>query len=63
MQAGDIITHVDNVRVNDYASLRTQLSAHKVGDKVSLTLLHVDTRNREVKTITVTCTLQESTGG
>ena len=62
-QAGDIITHVDNVRVNDYASLRTQLSAHKVGDKVSLTLLHVDTRNREVKTITVTCTLQESTGG
>lgn len=62
-QAGDIITHVDNVRVTNYAKLRTQLSAHKVGDKVTLTLLHVDTRSRQVKTITVTCTLQESAGG
>lgn len=62
-QAGDIITHVDNVRVTNYAKLRTQLSAHKVGDKVTLTLLHVDNRSRQVKTITVTCTLQESTGG
>lgn len=62
-QAGDIITHVDNVRVTNYAKLRTQLSAHKVGEKVTLTLLHVDTRSRQVKTITVTCTLQESTGG
>lgn len=61
-QAGDIITHVDDVRVTDYAELRAQLAAHNVGDKVTLTLLHVDTRNRQVTTITVTCTLQESTG-
>lgn len=61
-EVGDIITHVDDVRVTDYAELRTQLSAHQVGDEVTLTLLHVNTRTRQVETIKVTCTLQESTG-
>lgn len=61
-QAGDIITHVNDVRVTDYATLRAQLSTHNVGDTVTLTLLHVNSYNRQVETITVTCTLQESTG-
>lgn len=60
-EAGDIITHVDDVRVTDYASLRAQLSTHKVGDTVTLTLLHVNNR-RQIETITVSCTLMESTG-
>ncbi len=62
-EAGDIITHVNDVRVVDYAELRAQLSTHKVGDKVTLTLLHVNPYNRQVETIKVTCVLQESTGG
>ncbi|MGI6264509.1 MAG: trypsin-like peptidase domain-containing protein [Acutalibacteraceae bacterium] len=62
VEVGDIVTHVDGVRVTTYAELRSQLSTHGVGDTVTLTLLHVNTRTRQVETITVSCVLQEGKG-
>lgn len=59
-QAGDIITHVDGARVMDYAELRTELTAHKVGETVTLTLLRLDRQTRTTQEITVTIKLKES---
>ncbi len=61
-QVGDIITHVDGVRVKDYSELRSELAKHEVGDTVSLTLLRVGSRSQGNRTITVICTLAESRG-
>lgn len=41
-QKGDLITHVDGVRVNSYGELRGELSKHSVGDTVTLTILRVE---------------------
>jgi len=51
LQAGDIITQVDGVAINQTTSLASLLNKHKVGDKVNLTIVRGD------KTITKTVTL------
>ncbi|MBR5134366.1 MAG: trypsin-like peptidase domain-containing protein [Clostridia bacterium] len=57
---GDIITHVNGVRVMDYAEMRAELVKYNVGDSVTLTLIRLDRSSREVETFTVTVKLQES---
>ncbi len=54
-QPGDIITHVDGVRIEDHAQLRSQLTKHEVGDTVKLTLVRLSTRG--VQTFEVKCKL------
>ena len=61
-QVGDIIAYVDGTRVTDYSSLRAALAAHKVGDTVTLKLLRYERSTRDVRTVTVTCTLGENRG-
>ncbi len=59
-QAGDIITHVNGKRVTDYAEMRAELTSHKVGDTVKLTLLRLDRQTRTTTEFDITVTLQES---
>jgi len=58
-QAGDLIVAVDNTTVEDYGTLRSALAKHKVGDKVTLTLLRSDRRTGQVSSFKVTATLKE----
>lgn len=51
LQDKDIITKVDSVSIDEKTSLTSALSKHKVGDKISLTIV------RSGKTITLTATL------
>lgn len=57
---GDIITHVDGVRVIDYAQMRTELTSHQVGDTITLTLIRLNQQTRKVTEFDVTVVLQES---
>ena len=57
---GDLITHVDDVRVNNYGELRAELSKHGVGDTVTLTILRVE--NRRESSFTVQIKLAEDKG-
>lgn len=57
---GDIITHVDGVRVMDYAQMRTELTSHEVGDTVTLTLIRLNQQTRQVSEFDITVVLQES---
>ncbi|MGI6733031.1 MAG: S1C family serine protease [Anaerovoracaceae bacterium] len=50
IQKGDIITHVDNVRVENSTELIGEIYKHNVGDKVTLTFI----RNGQTKTVKVT---------
>lgn len=59
-RAGDIITHVDGERVMDYAEMRTALTAHEVGDTVTLTLIRLNQQTRQTTEFTVQVVLQES---
>lgn len=59
-QVGDIITHVDGVRVTGYAPMRTELTKHSVGDSVTLTLLRLDNQTRTTQTFDITVTLGQS---
>ena len=59
-QKGDLITHVDGVRVNSYGELRGELSKHSVGDTVTLTILRVE--NRRDSTFTIQIKLAEDKG-
>ncbi len=59
-KAGDIITHVNGKRVTDYAEMRAELTSHKVGESVTLTLLRLDRQTRTTIDFDVTVTLQES---
>ena len=61
-QAGDIITHVNKVRVTTYADMRTELTKYNVGDTITLTLLRVDNRTGKTVSFDVQCVLGESTG-
>lgn len=61
-QAGDIITHVNKVRVTTYAAMRTELTKYNVGDTITLTLLRVDNRTGKTVSFDVQCVLGESTG-
>ncbi len=59
-QRGDLITHVNDVRVNSYGEMRSELAKYKVGDQVTLTLLRIE--NRQDRSFTITVTLGEATG-
>ena len=59
-KAGDIITHVNGKRVTDYAEMRAELTSHKVGETVTLTMLRLDRQTRTTIDFDVTVTLQES---
>ena len=61
-EVGDIITHVDGVRVKSYEEMRMELAKHKVGDEITLTLLRLDSRTRQEYSFDVKCTLAESNG-
>ena len=59
-QAGDIITHVNGTRVKSYEEMRLELSKHKVGEQIEMTLLHLENRTGNVKTINIKVTLAEA---
>ena len=50
IQKGDVITHVDNVRVENSTELIGEIYKHNVGDKVTLTFV----RNGQTKAVQVT---------
>lgn len=58
-QVGDLIVGVDDKTVTDYGTLRSELSKHKVGDKITLRLLRSDRYTGQVSSLTVTVTLKE----
>ncbi len=45
-KSGDIITHVNGVRVKSYEEMRNELTKHAVGEQVTLTLLRVESAGR-----------------
>ncbi len=59
-QAGDIITHVNGVRVMSYAEMRAEIVKYNVGDTVKLTLLRLDRQLQTTHSFDITITLQES---
>ncbi len=61
-QVGDIITHINDVRVKSYAEMREQLTSYAVGDTVTVTLMRIRRNNPTVETVTVSITLMESDG-
>lgn len=61
VQVGDLIVAVNDVEVTDYSELRSELSKHSVGDRVTISLLRSDSRTGRVSSFTVTVTLQEQT--
>ena len=58
VRRGDLITKVDGEEVTDYATLRSALAKHKVGDTITLTYLR--SSNRKVTEHTITVTLGEA---
>lgn len=56
--AGDLIVAVDDVTVNNYSELRSELAKHAVGDTVTIKLLRSNNNGR-VTSYTVTVTLKE----
>lgn len=60
VQKGDLITAIDGTEVEDYATLRSALSKHQVGDTVTLTLLR--SSNRRVESFEVKVVLTEAKG-
>ena len=58
-RVGDIITGIQNVRVKNGVSLRNELSKYKVGNKITLDLMRVDTQTGAKNNFKVTCTLKE----
>lgn len=61
-RVGDIITHVNGVRVESYAEMREQLTSYAVGDTVEITLIRINRNSRTVETIKVDVVLMESDG-
>lgn len=61
-KVGDIITHVNNVRVKSYAEMREQLTSYEVGETISITLLRIQRNSPTADTVTVEITLMESDG-
>ncbi len=56
LQSGDIITAIDDKKVDSMDDLETILSDHKVGDKINITIARTDSKGN-VKSGTVTATL------
>ena len=61
-RVGDIITHIDGVRVENYSEMRDELTSHKVGDVITVTLIRINRTGRSVDTFDITVTLMESDG-
>lgn len=63
MQASTIITAIDGVQIKDFASLRTELLKHKVGDKIVVTVYEYSKKSTrelgEYKDYNVTLEAQE----
>ncbi|MDD2417918.1 MAG: trypsin-like peptidase domain-containing protein [Oscillospiraceae bacterium] len=59
VEVGDIITKIDNVVVDSGITLRNEMSKHKVGDRVTLTLMRVDPRSGKKSNYTISCKLTE----
>lgn len=57
---GDIITHINGVRVKSYEELRTELLKNKIGDTVSITLMRLDSRTGRETTLKAEVTLVEA---
>ncbi|MBQ4617070.1 MAG: trypsin-like peptidase domain-containing protein [Clostridia bacterium] len=56
---GDIITHVNGVRVMNYEEMRTELTKNKVGDTITLTLIRLDRQTRKTTEFDVKAKLGE----
>jgi serine protease Do len=56
-----VITAVDGVTVTDYDTLRAELTKHKVGDKITLTLMCAQRVSDEMTAHEVKVVLQEQT--
>lgn len=59
VRVGDLIVGVGGTEIADYAELRSELSKHKVGDRVEIALLRSDSRTGRVSSFSVTVKLQE----
>lgn len=59
-QAGDIITHVNGVRVETYAEMRSELTKYQVGETITLTLKRIN--EMQDVDFDIQCTLGESQG-
>ncbi len=59
-RAGDLITAVDDVKIDGYGALRSELAKHKPGDTVALTLIRLNTRTGKETSFKVICKLTES---
>lgn len=55
LKVGDCITKIDNKEVSSSSDIKTELSKHKAGDSIKVTVV------RDEKTVTVNVTLGEST--
>lgn len=62
VEKGDIITHVNNVRVKNYEQMQAELIKHKVGDTVTLKILRFDADRGTPYSFEVKATLLENTG-
>ena len=60
-RVGDIITHINGVRVMSHKDLRTELVKNSVGDTVTLTLVRIDNYSRKETTFTISVKLIEDT--
>jgi len=56
---GDIITHINGVRVMNYEEMRAELTKNTVGDTVTLTLIRLDNQTRKVTEFNVKVRLGE----
>ena len=62
MAIGDIITKIDNVATSNTSALYTELSKHKPGDVVSITVYRLSATNRQYAPIDLKITLAEDKG-
>ncbi|MBQ3069664.1 MAG: trypsin-like peptidase domain-containing protein [Clostridia bacterium] len=58
-KVGDIITHINGVRVMNYEEMRAELTKNTVGDIVTLTLIRLDNQTRKVTEFNVKVRLGE----
>ncbi|MCL2487864.1 MAG: trypsin-like peptidase domain-containing protein [Oscillospiraceae bacterium] len=58
-RAGDIITHVNEIRVRNYTEMSAELIKYSVGDVITLSLIHINFDDRSTSTIDVEVELVE----
>lgn len=62
MAVGDIITKIDDVSTTNTSTLYTELSKHKPGDNVSITVYRLSVSNRQYAPVELKITLAEDKG-